>query len=39
MLAFSFYLCFYIRSDSKSISFINAIMGVIQGVAHIFPTK
>jgi len=38
MLAFSLYLYFYIHSSNKSINFINAKLGVVQGVVHIFPT-
>ena len=34
MLAFSFYFYFNIHSSNKNISFINAKMGVVQGVVH-----
>ena len=37
-VGFPFNLYFHIRSSNKNISFINAEMGAVQGVVHIFPT-
>ena len=36
MLALSFYFYFHIHSSNMSISFINAKLGVVQGVVHYF---